>query len=1063
MKRSIAWILLIVMLLGMFAGCKKKDTTEPTTDSVVEAAADINDAIAYLKNLYKDDGAKTPVDYERFGIVRIAGIPFEVVWTVDISEDLIKIVVNDDGTVTIDVNEKCEEDTPYVLTATITGENGESVSHSWNYILPAAVDMVTIVKAAYALAPGESLPYESTLTGKVIAINTPYDESYKNVSVVIEVEGAEDMPILCYRMKGDGAADVKIGDIITVTGTLKNYNGTIEFDAGCTLDALVVGERVEAPSDPKQIVDEAYALGANQSLPYEATLTGTIVAVGTPYDPNYKNVTVTIEVEGRENKPIVCYRLKGDGADKIGVNDVITVKGYITNYVGSKGLSTIEFVAGCQLLKWEDKAAPVAPNDQTKIVDEAYALGANQSLKYEATLTGKITKVGTAYDASFGNVTVTMVVAGREDKPIVCYRMKGAGVDKIDVGDTITVKGYIVNYVGDKGYSTIEFNTGCTLVSYKKNTVTAPTNPVEIVKAAYALEPGTQLPYKATLTGKITKINTEYSSSFGNVTVTIVVEGAEDMPIKCYRLKGDGADKIGVGDTITVTGNIENYKHSSGDTEVEFVAGCVITSWSDTGADTPVVPDTPVTPDTPTTEKLTYVDAPVAGTAYKFVLNQAGLGKLLGLTGEMSNIYYYGTSETIADMVDVYLEEATGGYHIYFMNGETKTYLDIVPREGYSDKVNVVFQTAGEHTVYTLNNEFKYVKATVLGIEWYLGTYSTNTTISASNTSYIADTSKIGVSQFTAWFATTGSTGGADPEPPAVEDDKTFTYDFSTFSGTSEQYKTETHDLGEGVVLNIEQCHLNKQLRIYSSSSHNGVAIISSEKAITALKINAGNEVDVLNVYASTDGTNWSLIRGVEITSGYADHTLELPQGTSYKYVKFDVVGTKQVRIAKIELTFAKEVPETPAPSEPAVLATFTFKNGTPGTHNDGASSGYSGDVYTSGNYTLKFTDYSKFYSGGYDKLGNGFVKFGSSSAVGTATFAVPENVTKVELHLSGYKAKTSKYSINGGAATALTKSCDNGEYDVVTVDTSVNKTVTVASASGGVRMVMYSVIYYGN
>ena len=118
MKKIIAWILLAVMLLSMLAGCGKKaedpteSTTTPPTEPVVEAAADINDAMAYLQHIYKDDGAKTPVDYERFGIVRIAGIPFEVVWTVDVSEDLIKIVVNDDGTVTIDVNEKCETETP---------------------------------------------------------------------------------------------------------------------------------------------------------------------------------------------------------------------------------------------------------------------------------------------------------------------------------------------------------------------------------------------------------------------------------------------------------------------------------------------------------------------------------------------------------------------------------------------------------------------------------------------------------------------------------------------------------------------------------------------------------------------------------------------------------------------------------------------------------------------------------------------------------------------------------------------------------------------------------------
>ena len=172
-------------------------------------------------------------------------------------------------------------------------------------------------------------------------------------------------------------------------------------------------------------------------------------------------------------------------------------------------------------------------------------------------------------------------------------------------------------------------------------------------------------------------------------------------------------------------------------------------------------------PETPA--GLTFVEAPVAGTAYKFALQQNLLSgsPILGITGNMSN-YYYATSETIADMVDVYLEETNGGYYIYFLDGTTKTYLDIIPRSNDATKTNVVFQTSGEHSVYTLNTEFKYVYTTVNGTDWYPGTYSTYNTFSPSKTSYISDTSKIGVSQFCAWFATNG-TGGSEPEAPEFE------------------------------------------------------------------------------------------------------------------------------------------------------------------------------------------------------------------------------------------------------------------------------------------------------
>ncbi len=88
-----------------------------------------------------------------------------------------------------------------------------------------------IVDAAFALAEGESLEGELTLTGKIVEIPTEYSEKYGNVTVVIEVEGKK---IECFRLKGEGADKLAVDDVITVTGVIKNYQGKVEFDAGCT-------------------------------------------------------------------------------------------------------------------------------------------------------------------------------------------------------------------------------------------------------------------------------------------------------------------------------------------------------------------------------------------------------------------------------------------------------------------------------------------------------------------------------------------------------------------------------------------------------------------------------------------------------------------------------------------------------------------------------------------------------------------------------------------------------------------------------------------------------------
>ena len=46
----------------------------------------------------------------------------------------------------------------------------------------------------------------------------------------------------CYRLSGEGAKDIAVGDQITVAGIIKNYKGLIEFDKGCSLDSVVKGE-----------------------------------------------------------------------------------------------------------------------------------------------------------------------------------------------------------------------------------------------------------------------------------------------------------------------------------------------------------------------------------------------------------------------------------------------------------------------------------------------------------------------------------------------------------------------------------------------------------------------------------------------------------------------------------------------------------------------------------------------------------------------------------------------------------------------------------------------------
>ena len=99
-------------------------------------------------------------------------------------------------------------------------------------IEPEYAQSARVALFAYTLEDGAALSRESTVTGVILAIPSAYSADYGNITVNIGVPGLFEQPIQCYRLTG--GEDLAEGDIITVTGTIKNYKGTIEFDKGCT-------------------------------------------------------------------------------------------------------------------------------------------------------------------------------------------------------------------------------------------------------------------------------------------------------------------------------------------------------------------------------------------------------------------------------------------------------------------------------------------------------------------------------------------------------------------------------------------------------------------------------------------------------------------------------------------------------------------------------------------------------------------------------------------------------------------------------------------------------------
>ena len=111
--------------------------------------------------------------------------------------------------------------------------------------------------------------------------------------------------------------------------------------------------------------------------------------------------------------------------------------------------------------------------------------------------------------------------------------------------------------------------------------------------------------------------------------------------------------------------------------------------------------------------------------------------------------------------------------------------------------------------------------------------------------------------------------------------------------------------MSEYVTIYTTQCHFTSELRIYSSSTHDGYVVSAKlPAAIASMSFNAGNKVDTLNVYGSTDGIEWNLVEGVSITAtSYNDYEVNFGD-TNYTYFKLDVAGANQVRVKTLSITY---------------------------------------------------------------------------------------------------------------------------------------------------------------
>ena len=173
-------------------------------------------------------------------------------------------------------------------------------------------------------------------------------------------------------------------------------------------------------------------------------------------------------------------------------------------------------------------------SDAATVIPAAYALGADEILEGTHTLKGKIIS-SEGYNATYGDISVTIVVEGYENYPIYCYQIK-KDADKIFVGDTIAVQGTIKNYKGNK----VEFERP-TLLAYEKAVV----NDSDYQEMSIAEARNTEKGAKVKVTGVVAQIT--YANGMAPNGIYLV-----DNTNSIYVYNNEVATSVAVGNTVTI-------------------------------------------------------------------------------------------------------------------------------------------------------------------------------------------------------------------------------------------------------------------------------------------------------------------------------------------------------------------------------------------------------------------------------------------------------------------------------------------------------------------------------
>ena len=627
-----------------------------------------------------------------------------------------------------------------------------------------------IVDAAYALGEGEVLEGTYTLTGKIISVDTAYNATYSNITVTIVVEGRETKPIQCFRLKGTGADTLAVGDTITVTGSLKNYYGTIEFDQGCTLDAVVKAE--PEVTEPGEAPDATMTFVAGNRVEWDTehqvwqcdgiTLTnnkgGSTSNVADYTDPArfYKGSSIKIEYPGMTKIVFTCtggakYVLaEGD----IAALGAVTTDGFSVTLELKDAADAVEFVAASNQVRFSkievystgtavnpgepDPTEPAPTEPETPEVVIGVVNADNLNVRAEPS-------VDSAVVAQLPINTVVEILEQKTADGIVWGRISSGWINMnfVTIVDEVPeqptepdpTEPEVTEPEVENTHEYLKFAIASHRISYSaeqqvwKNGDLVLTNDkgdstadiYDIVAKGYGevrLYQGSNVKIEFPNMFMIVFYVDDYKDTYTDALIdsishlgTVTWEPHPDGSVVYLNL----AEPV---DSITYTAAAQ---HRLLELDVYGTAEDPDEPAPDEPAPTEPDPTEPEVTEPAPSEPSNDEIKP--GVAYKFGMVQENVGTdVYYLDGNM-NGYYMNTTTDSSAAVDVYVEVVDGGYHFYTMNNGAIMYINMVVSGTH---VNGAFEATAS-TVYTYDNDKDTLIANIDGADYWFGTRNDKT------------------------------------------------------------------------------------------------------------------------------------------------------------------------------------------------------------------------------------------------------------------------------------------------------------------------------------------------